>query len=87
MTDLSAHPFDQFQNGLQLGLGKFDSSDHHVFREFVGARLDHQHRVFRGRDGQLEGGVFQRLQARVEHIVAPLITDADTRGRAVPGDI
>ena len=54
VADLGAHLLDKVEDRLQLGLRELDGPDHDVFGQLVGARLDHQHGVTGGGNGQLE---------------------------------
>ena len=54
-----------------------DRAQHHIFRQFIGFRLNHQHSVLRAGDNQIKRCFFHLLNRRIEHIFA--IDKADPR--------
>ena len=60
-------------------------AQHHVFGQFVCLRLDHQHRLLRAGDDQIELARFEFGRGRIEHILAVGIAHARSADRPLNG--
>ncbi len=63
-----------------------DRAQHHVFGKFLGFRFDHQHRIGCPGDDEIEGGILQFLERRVELRFAIDIADARPADRPHEGN-
>ncbi len=77
---------DRVDRDLHLLVAVDDCAEHHVFGEDVGFGLDHQHRVGRAGDDEVELRVRHVLGDRVQHVLAVDVGDARGADRALERD-
>src|SRR5690606_17912927 len=80
----------QFVDGVDRGLHLLVTIDHaaqhHVFGQFLGFGLDHQHGVFGARDNQIHVAQLELRGGGVEYVVAVDVAHARRADRAVEGN-
>ena len=68
---LLGQPDDRLNDRLERGVAGHHRLQHRVFAEFLGLQLDHQHRVRRAGDDQIEGRILHLLDGRVDPASRP----------------
>ena len=66
---------DGANGNLHLLVAEHHRAEHHVFRQFLGFGLHHQHRPLGARHHQIQLRGFQFLAGRVEQVLAVVVTD------------
>ncbi len=69
---------DRLDDGLETGVAGHDRLQHRLFGQLLGLQFDHQDRVRRAGDDEVERGVLHLLDRRVDPDLA--LDDADARG-------
>ncbi len=71
---------DEFVNRvdrrLHLLVAEHDRAQHHVFRQLIGFRFDHQHRAFRTGDDEVQTRLLDLRARRVQHVFVVDVRDA-----------
>ena len=73
---------DRVDDRLEPGMSVHHRAEHNVFREFLGFRLNHQNRVNRSGDNEIEGRIRHFRNGRVQAEFAVDIADARAAHRA-----
>ena len=68
---------DRLDDRLEVAVTEHHRAQHHFFVELLGLRLDHQHRVGRAGDHQVELALRHFVDLRIEHIF--VVDEADAR--------
>ncbi len=76
---------DGVDHRLEVPVSEHHRAEHDVFVEFLGFQLDHQHRVGRAGDDQIELGLDHFVERRVEHVFVIDEADAGGTDRALEG--
>jgi hypothetical protein len=74
---------DRVDRDLHLFVAEHDRAQHHVFRQLVGFRFDHQHRALRTGDDEVEARCLDLVTRRVQHVGVVDVRDARGTDRAV----
>src|SRR5262249_52075875 len=77
---------DQLDHFLHLLVAEHHGAEHHVLRQFPRLRLDHQHRLSRARDDEIELRRLQFGRGRIQQIAAVEVAYARSADRPVEGD-
>ena len=74
-----------FNNRLELLMTKHDRAQHGFLGKLAGFRFNHQNRIFRARNNQIEIGLGHFVDVRVQHEFPVDIADARTADRTFEG--
>ncbi len=77
---------DRVDHRLEALVAEHDGAEHHVFVQFLGFRLDHQHGVLRAGNDEVEARLVHLVEMRVENIFAVDVADARAADRAHEGN-
>jgi hypothetical protein len=77
---------DRLDHRLEAAMTEHDGAEHDLFREFLGLRLDHQHRILRAGDDEVEIRQLLLLDGGVEDVFAIDVADARRTDRAHEGN-
>ncbi len=77
---------DRLDDRLEMPVAEHHGAQHHVFRQFLGFGLDHQHGVGGAGDHEIEFAVGHLVDQRIQHIFAVDEADACGADRAHEGD-
>ena len=77
---------DRLDHRLEALVPHHDGAEHHLFRQFLGLGLDHQHGVLRAGDDEVERGGLHLVDGRVELQRAADHADAGGADRPHEGD-
>ncbi len=69
---------DGFDHRLEVAVTEHHGAEHHVFRQLLCLRLDHQHRVLGAGDDEVELALRHFVDLWVEHVF--VVDEADARG-------
>ncbi len=76
---------DGLDDRLEMLVAEHDGAEHDVLGQLLGLRLDHQHRVGRAGDDEVEGRLLHFLKRRVELVLTADIADPGGADRAHEG--
>ena len=77
---------DRPDGGLHLLVPVHDRAQHHLLGQLLRLRFDHEHRMFRTRDNQIELAFLELGGSRIEHVLSVDVTDSRGTDRAVEGN-
>ncbi len=69
---------DGLDDRLEMPVTEHHGAEHDLFGQFLRFQLNHQHRILRAGDDEIELALFHLVDGRVEHVFA--VAEADARG-------
>ena len=76
---------DGLDHRLEMAVAEHHGAEHDVFRQLLGFRFDHQHRVLRAGDHEVELAFRHLVEQRIEHVFVVDEADAGGADRAHEG--
>ena len=86
MADALGEPDDRVDHRLEAAVAEHDGAEHDVLGKLLRLRFHHQHGVGGAGDDEVELGLLQLVDRRVQHVAAVDVADAGAADRAHEGN-